>query len=159
MDHTMVESLYKNSLVGNTDSSAVDPQKITGDIKFLGKNEKGVIVIVNCDEAPFLPDAHLGFLIKMLGACKLSLADVAIVNICGDIVISYDRILTELNPVKIIFFDVEPQSLSFPLSFPHYQVQGYNNMKLLNAPGLARLEKDVAEKNLLWKSLQKMFEL
>ena len=159
MDATMLQALYRNTLVGEVSSNANRTSNDNSDIKSLGKNEKGVVIIVNCDEAPFLPDAHLSFLTKMLSACKLSLADVAIVNICGDNQVSYDKLLTDLSPLKIIFFDVEPNTLQFPLSFPLYQVQAYNNMKLLSAPGLEKLEKDVPEKNLLWNSLKKMFDL
>src|SRR5688500_6616375 len=48
--------------------------------KILGNNKKQITVVVNCPNDVFVPEADLQFLTKMLGACKLNMADVAIVN-------------------------------------------------------------------------------
>ncbi len=71
----------------------------------------------------------------------------------------YEALMRQMNPLKILCFDVSPQSLGFPINFPQYQVQQYNNMKMLTAPALGLLEKDVKEKNNLWTSLKKMFDI
>lgn len=160
LTNNLVAQLYRNSLIENeADTKVGVQQKHDAEIPYLGKNEKGVIIIVNCDEAPYLPDAHLAFLIKMLAACKLTIADVGIVNSCGNDKVEYGKVLKQLNPIKILFFDVSPAGIGFPMNFPQYQVQQYNNMKMLSAPALGILEKDLKEKNNLWISLKKMFDI
>ncbi len=160
MNEVLVAQLYKNSLIDNpvreTEHTETNKQRT---ISSLGKNEKGIVILVNCEEAPYLPDAHLSFLIKMLAACKLSLADVAIVNICGHDKVNYESIVEELNPIQIIFFDVTPADIGFPLKFPQFKMQEYNNMKLLTAPALGEIEKNKNDKNLLWIALKIIFDL
>src|SRR5689334_18379692 len=48
--------------------------------KFLGNNRQQVAIVVKFPGEVFLPESHLQMLTKMLGACKLNLGDVAIVN-------------------------------------------------------------------------------
>ncbi len=160
MNEVLIAQLFKNSLIDNagTVSTNNEPKK-QGDIPFLGKNEKGIIILVNCEEAPYLPDAHLSFLIKMLEACKLTLADVAIINICGNVKVTYDTIIRELSPIQIIFFEVDPVAIGFPLKFPQFKIQEYNDMKLLTAPSLGTIESNLKNKNLLWTALKNIFDL
>ena len=49
--------------------------------KMLGNNKKQITVVVNCPQDVFLAEGDLQFLTKMLDACKLNMADVAIVNL------------------------------------------------------------------------------
>jgi len=48
--------------------------------KFLGSNRRHITVLVHAPGAPFLPDDQLAFLTRILEACRMTLADVAIVN-------------------------------------------------------------------------------
>ena len=72
-----VADLYTNVLI-ESESIAV-PEK--ENIAFLGNNKKNIVVLVNYTDVPFLPDEQLNFLMNILGACHLTLADVAIVKI------------------------------------------------------------------------------
>lgn len=160
LNNTLVTQLYRTALVEISTSGANKTLVESGEvITFLGKNEKGIAILVNCDEAPYLPDAHLAFLIKMLSACNLTIADVAIVNICGNDKVQYEAILTQLNPLKILFFDVIPASVGFPMNFPQYKVQEYSSMKLISAPALGLIERDAEKKKSLWNALKNMFDI
>src|SRR5215213_6249659 len=75
----MLADLYANSLV-ETGTTTV-PE--SAGPKHLGNNKKNIIIIVSHGSVPFLPDEELTFLISILSACKLSLADIAIVNSFG----------------------------------------------------------------------------
>ena len=50
-------------------------------IKFLGKNEKNILVILSKENVAFIEEDELNFLSTVLSDCRLSLADVAIVNL------------------------------------------------------------------------------
>ena len=153
----VLQDLYKNSLV-DLDTSAVKkaPKKTTG-IAFLGNNQKYVTIITADTTTIYLPDEELNFLMGILSACKLSMADVALVNIAKTGAVTYNEIEQELNAGTILLFGVTPLQLQLPLQFPHYQVQKFNNLVYLAAPTLTVIAADKAEKTKLWNCLKQIF--
>ncbi|MBL0130777.1 MAG: hypothetical protein IPP43_06385 [Chitinophagaceae bacterium] len=106
-----------------------------------------------------MPDHELTFLTGILGACKLSLADVAIVNLYNHPQSSYNE-LTSFFKSKIVFlFDMEPAAFGLPMHFPHYQIQAFAGNSFLYAPSLKELENDRVEKSKLWVCLKRLFNL
>src|SRR4051794_10675425 len=94
----LVADLYKDCLVEEGDHNikqiiSDDPvteikdQKDQTDVqiqwKYLGDFKKNILLIVNYPSATHLPDEQLNFLTTILGACKLNLGDVAIINIAN----------------------------------------------------------------------------
>jgi hypothetical protein len=69
--------------------------------KTLGNNKRQITVVVNCPTDVYVPEADLQFLTKMLGACKLNMADVAIVNY-ANAPIAIDRLKTQLQPKSLL---------------------------------------------------------
>ncbi|WEK35409.1 MAG: hypothetical protein P0Y53_23195 [Candidatus Pseudobacter hemicellulosilyticus] len=130
--------------------------------KFLGKNLQRVLVIVRAPGEAFLPEEELQLLTKMLGACKLNLGDVAIVNDASTQV-EMSALKTQLNPVKALLFGIEPQETGLPLSFPPFKEQEYAGCTYLHAPALTALNQPTETgkqlKTELWTSLKKMFGL
>src|SRR5437762_966545 len=78
--------------------------------KVLGKNLQHIAIIVHCADEVYLPEADLQFLTKMLGACKLNMADVAIVNHATSEV-AIDRLKEQLQPKYVLLFGVEPTAI------------------------------------------------
>src|SRR3989442_15623295 len=76
----VIQDLFANALVDmRTEDS--QPASITAkSLSFLGDNKKKVSIIVDLAEVLYLPDEELNFLIGILSACKLSMADVALIN-------------------------------------------------------------------------------
>jgi hypothetical protein len=127
--------------------------------KSLGSNQKNILIIVNTSEAVHLPDHELTFLTGILGACKLSLADVAIVNLHNQPQSSFKE-LTSFFKSKIVFlFDMEPAVFGLPMHFPQYQIQAFAGNSFLYAPSLKELENDRVEKSKLWVCLKRLFNL
>jgi hypothetical protein len=152
----LIQNLYRNHLVRL--DKPKKPKKATGkDIKHLGNNEKQIVVLINNNEAAFLSDTQLDFLSKILAACKLTLADVAIVNLAKEKDIDNERIDKEFEPGKVLMFGVEPTSISLPFQIPHFQIQKHNNKVYVTAPGLDILETDKELKISLWKCFQQVF--
>lgn len=151
---TVLCDYYRHSIVGEPKKAekSIEEDKINS----LGHNEQHVLVLIHNEQGAFLQESHLDLLIKILGACHLGLKDIALVNCCAG-KLNYDSLTETFKPVKIILFGVNLGSLSFPLSFPEYQVQKYHSQTLLLVPSLEEMDKDVAVKKAVWESLKKMF--
>src|SRR5688500_220954 len=98
----LIADLYPTSLIEQVPSSS---KKET--LKFLGKNQKNILILVSKDNAVFLEDSELNFLTSVLTACKLSLADIAIVNLSSLERPDYLNIKKQLNSRIVLLFDVE----------------------------------------------------
>ena len=153
----LVQNLYTKSLVELKTVQVASAAKTTNPIPFLGQNAKNILLLVNEKETPFATDDDLALLVSILSACKLSLADVALVNCNKNETLTYEDLIENFNPGFVILFGVTPKELFFPLHFPHYQLQQYNNQTFLCAPPLKMLATVIAEKKLLWNALQKHF--
>lgn len=154
----LVTELYKNSLVESSekiDSTAETSNNITW--KYLGNNEKNVLIVVNYHDAVHLPDTQLDFLSKLLSACKLSIGDTAILNIRQNTGITYKTAYEHLRSKNVLLFDVEPTLLGLPLNFPQFQVQSFSGQTYLFAPSLNELEENDLLKSKLWVCLRRIF--
>lgn len=127
--------------------------------KWLGENNKNILIVVSYAGVVHLPDEQLQFLTNILGACKLSLADVAIVNLPNQPHQDYKEILAQFKSRIALLFDIEPASFGLPMSFPHYQIQPYASCSFLYSPSLKQLEEDKVEKTRLWVCLKRLFNL
>jgi len=172
LNASMIAGLYKNSLVesgGNPkgigkglsvlpeeDIEVKNNESVT-DWKYLGDYKKNILILVRYPSIPFLPDDQLNFLSTILGACKLNLGDVAILNISNHEPIIYSDVLKKFRSSFLILFGVTPKEFDLPVNFPEYQVQSLNNCTFLYAPVLEKLESDKVLKSKLWVCLKKMF--
>jgi hypothetical protein len=129
---------------------------------FLGDNQKHIVILVNDIEAVYLRDEWLHFLSNILGACKLNLGDVAIVNHANNPMFFTD-FQQQLAPQYFLLFDVPTQNIKLPFTVPFYQLQQFGNTQFLLAPSLALMlgnsEAVKMEKSKLWLSLKKMFNI
>lgn len=156
-----IEKLYGTVLLATDDKGLVEkePEATAGTIKILGTNLKSVVILVNQPAANTLLDEELDFLSAILSACEYTLADVAIVNCVHKKTELFDELKASLAIKSIIFFNVNMSEVGLPLNIPHYQVQAYDNLKLLSAPDLLTIKNNKTEKNGLWLSLKKLFEI
>ena len=158
---SVIQDLYKKSLVlsGNKEEKKAQIPSATVSFNVLGDNLQKILILVSDNEALYLPDEQLSFLMGILTACKLTMQDVAILNIEKNKAISYTNLTTTLKSEKIILFGVETSKISLPLQFPAYQIQSYNNQVYLSAPLLTVLQNDKAEKTKLWLCLKQLFSI
>ncbi len=161
----IVADLYKNSLVIiNTGEPVISkPAELKPVVNrewYLGNNQKKITIVVSNKEAAYLDDEALQFLSAILGACKLNLGDVAIVNYANDPV-SYATIKEKLSPAFLLLFDVSARQVQLSFTVPFYQVQQYDQCQFLLAPSLKKMLGDSQEakleKSKLWLCLKKMF--
>jgi hypothetical protein len=157
---SLVADLYKSSLIETDQLPAkLQPEKIetgTG-WKYLGNNGKNILILVKYDNSVHLPDEQLSFLINMLSACKIGVADVAIMNLNNHPEASYKELLDHFKSKIVFLYGVEPAVIGLPISFPHFQVQSFSNCTFLFTPGLEELDKDKVLKSKLWVCLRRIF--
>ncbi len=168
--------LYKNHLVESGDSSpgagrsvpVKEPPLITLSasapataitVKALGNNEKKVLVLVRHTDVVFLPDEELKFLTGILAACKLSIADVSIVNLHHAQGTGYKDLLTQFHSSRVLLFGLEPGDINLPLSFPEFQLQAFNGCTYHWCPDLGIMENDRTLKTRLWNNLKLLFTI
>ncbi len=154
----VLQELFKKSLIDSETVQSVTYTKKKEPL-ILGKNKKRITIIVNDDEALYLPDEQLNFLLEILSACNLTLEDVALINIKKDETLSYKIITNDLKAEKIFLFGIEPSKIELPVQFPNYQAQKFNNQLYLSAPLLTKLQNDKAEKTKLWLCLKQIFSI
>ena len=129
---------------------------------YLGNYEKEIVILVTDENNTYLREENLEFLTGILGACKLNLADIALINF-NKTPIDFNQLKKEMKPRYLLLFGVSALQIQLPFAMPDYQVQQYDNCKIVSAPALSQLNQTTseikAEKTKLWKSLQKMFSI
>jgi hypothetical protein len=168
LNSLLLIDLYRNSLIEINEvkkNVVADQSKIekndslTKEWKFLGEFRKNILLVVRYNGLTHLPDESLNFLTSILIACKLSLADVAILNISNQPSALYKDVQKKFRGVTTVLFGITPQEFEMPLSFPEFQVQPFDNCTFLYAPVLEKLESDKILKSKLWVCLRRMFSL
>lgn len=76
----LIQSIFGNNLVDASWDVPANDSKTEPGISFLGGNEKKIAFLFNDDKNKFLADVQVKFLNDLLAACKLTMADVALVN-------------------------------------------------------------------------------
>jgi len=94
-----------------------------------------------------------------LNACKLNMADIALINTRQVAGTGYTEINKITAPVITLLFDVAQNDIGLPLQFPHFQVQRFGNVSYLSAPSLDLIEGDKLLKSTLWGCLKNLFQL
>ncbi len=155
----VLQRLYARSLYDFTLDNSVDNPSPINNIVSLGNNLKKIVLLVTSAEAIYLPDDELNFLLGILNACKLSMADVALINISKNPSVTYQQVAKHFKAEKIFLFGLSPEVLGLPLQFPHYQIQHFNNQVYLSSVSLTTLQTEKEEKLKLWNCLKKIFSL
>ena len=152
-----LQELFKYSLTDLKNEQSAEAKIVKNALPVLGNNQKQVVIIVDSNDAIYLPDEQLNFLLGILSACGLTMNDVAILNINTNKELNYKTVEAELRPEKLLLFGIKPAHIGLPLDFPNYQVQQFNHQTYLTAPMLSLLQDDKAEKMKLWNCLKNIF--
>lgn len=156
----MVCEMYKDSIVVLDERQILTDSLKSKNILFLGGNEKNILILVNDPEFLHLNEPDLIFLTKVLTQCNLTLADVCIINTKNTKSVSFNDIIDEINPSKIIDFGLNTSTLTgFSVSTKKYEVLNSDGISYLFAGNLENIKDDKAEKKELWNCLKKMFSI
>ncbi|MEO8822482.1 MAG: hypothetical protein ABI366_02830 [Ginsengibacter sp.] len=146
-NHNLIEDPAPNPKVGPS-------PKI--EIESFGENHSHVLFVVNDDSHKFLPDDEMELLTKLVSACKLSLADIVLVNFSSN-KYNYQLFNEQFQPKKILIFGVKNAELELPFDIPYFQVQKFQQQSYLTAPPLKEFLNNTPLKKELWRTLQKLF--
>lgn len=149
--------LYGDVLIESVTNTVPDKPRLKA--RHLGNNRKNITIIVNHETVPFLPDPELSFLTSILNACRLSLADIAIINFQQFNPNNLEESVDELSPKQVLLFGIDPLSIGLPIQFPQFQLQQFNQRTYHYAPALSDLENDKDLKQKLWANLKTLFGL
>ena len=159
LPETILQGLYSKCLYDLDSHKSVLTDIPASGISFLGNNQKKITILVNSEAAIYLPDDELNFLLGILTACKLSMADVALVNLAKNPDLVYSVLSEQLKAEKVFLFGLNAANIDLPLQFPHYQVQQFNNQVYLSSVSLSEMQANKEEKMKLWNCLKKIFSI
>ena len=154
----IIQYMFQKSLVKILDNKSKGVNTKNIEISYFGGNKQHILLLVNDPDNAFIDDAQLTFLSGILNACKLTLEDIALVNI-ADNSTNYKKLNEDLSPKIIIMFGVIPEEIQLPFVIPQFQKQSYNNQFYIAASSLTDLEDNKDLKRRLWAVLQQLFSV
>jgi len=154
--HVQIESDKDNNNTTN------EPIKELGQIKYLGEHLKQVTIIVKDELAVYLNENDLTLLSSILSACKLTLADIALINVAQQ-KLSLHEILNVLPSKLVMIFDVSSTTLKIKLPTTLYKSIQLGDTYLLFSNSLSLMQGSdqsaKLEKSKLWAILKQLFQL
>ncbi len=141
---------------------AEEEVKLTIPLKHLGDHSKKIVVIVDDPASVYLNEPDFILLTSILNACRLTIADIALVNI-GNQKASLHQILNNLPSKLVIAFEVDSKALKIKLPTNLYKLTPLGDSNLLFSKSLSSMQGlDSAakqEKAKLWAVLKQIFQL
>ena len=153
----LLSELYKNSLVVLDDKQINTKSLKEENLVFLGDNEKNILILVEDEKALHINDDDLGLLTGILSACKLTLADIALLNMISKKSNHLIKVIEECKPYVLINFNVKTNVLG--LDQNRYQVIKKDNIQILSAGSLNQISNNIEEKKKLWGCLKTIFSV
>ena len=178
LSSSVLVDLYKDSLVVvediplenkatveqtiETKKEEIKEVKWEGPIKSLGEHNKKITVIVNDPNSVHLNEMDFILLTSILNACRLTIADIALINI-GKQPAGLHQILQELPSTLVLSFAVDATQLKVKLPSTLYKVTQLGETHILFSNALSTMQgtgvEAKQEKAKLWTVLKKIFEL
>lgn len=152
----IVDDIIENDQTEEVNEPA-ENYKIIPEIKlqFEGNNNKGIVILVNYTNG--IPENEKDLLIKILSAVKLSITDIAIIDLGVNNTSEHYTLISKLNCNKLIAFGTNC-NLLFPDNLPMYQITPYNSKQIIKSHSLNEVAADTTKKKLLWTQLQTAFQ-
>jgi hypothetical protein len=144
----------------NAATAAEEP--LTAPIKFLGEHRKKILVLVQDVDAVHLNERAFDLLTSILNACKLTIADIALINLANKN-FSLHQILTQVPSELVLVFDILPTQLKIKLPTKLYTPILLGETQLLFSNNLSQMQgidqASKIEKTKLWTALKLIFKL
>lgn len=163
-EQALIEAIGKEAIATTPVHAVVNEQKTTppAPLKFLGDHLKQIMVIVNDPNAVHLNETDLGLLSSILNACKLTLADIALINTAQQ-PLSMHEMLTTLPSQLVLAFDLSATQLKIKLPTTLYKPIVLGDTHILFSNSLQSMQgaEQTAklEKSKLWNALKLLFKL
>ncbi len=133
----------------------VETPKESPSFKFLGKNSRNILILVNDPEHEVSDEKGRELLRKIVKSVNLSANDFALLNYAGYTGTSYAQLQQHFSSVLIFVFGVTPEQLKMK-AYPQNSIVLEEGVRLIFSPELKTLEEDPAGKKVLWASLKQL---
>jgi hypothetical protein len=147
-----IENITSDVIIEKEEILSISTLTKTG-YKYLGENNKYILIIVKEPEADFLKPTDLNFLLKVLTAKKLELDDVAIINTEKNESLNFDDLKDFFACNKIITFGIDPKSLQITTAVAN-KSSIFKNTPILGTWDLQKLQLDAKKKGIFWDELK-----
>lgn len=133
--------------------SAVYPTSF--DFKYLGKNEKAILILVNDAQNPVSTPQGTELLRKLVLSINLKNADFALLNYAAYATAKFEHLHSFFGCKLVISFGVPPVTLGLSEQLRH-QLHLINDIKMIFTHNLHDLDTDIPAKKALWDTLKKL---
>ena len=150
--------IFTKNLVEIRQERGPNPVSKENEFKSLGGNQQQVLFLVKDSQNKFLPDDEMNLLSNLILACKLSMADIALVNTYNTS-FNYMDLNHHFQPKKVLMFGINTSELELPFAIPFFQIQQFREQLYITSPPLKDFIHNKDLKKDLWICLQKLFLL
>jgi hypothetical protein len=163
-EKAIITAIGKEAIATTPANEVVNELKSTTPvpIKYLGDHLKKIIVLVNDENAVHLNETDLGLLSSILNACKLTLADIALINIAQQPLALHEMLIT-LPSQFVISFDINSTQIKIKLPTTLYKPIVLGDTQILFSNSLQSMQgadqNAKLEKSKLWNALKLLFKL
>lgn len=159
LDDYLCQKMFAKTLMDFTKPKSKEANTISQKVPIpsLGENERNILFLVNNDQNKFVNDDEMKLLSGLLTACKISMADIALVNYHHSPEINYKQLIDQFQSKKILIFGINAVDLDLPFTIPFFQIQKFQEQIYMISPSLEDFIDNVELKKELWNSLKKIF--
>lgn len=163
-EKALITAIGKEAIEKTSVNEVVNEQKATppAPLKYLGDHLKKIMVIVSDPSAVHLNETDLGLLSSILNACKLTLADIALINTAQQ-PLSMHEMLNTLPSQLVLAFDISAAQLKIKLPTTLYKPIVLGDTHILFSTSLQSMQGTdqtaKLEKSKLWNALKLLFKL
>ncbi|MNK09172.1 hypothetical protein D3C87_271220 [compost metagenome] len=125
------------------------------DFKYLGKNEKSILILVNDSQNPVSTPQGTELLRKLVLSINLKNADFALLNYSAYNNAKFEHLHSFFACKLVISFGVPPLTLGLGEQLRH-QLHVVNDIKMIFTHNLHDLETDIPAKKTLWGTLKNL---
>jgi len=125
----------------------------TSEYKYLGGNNKYFLIVVDEPNFDFLNKKDISFLTKILGAKKLEITDIAIVNLAKYPSLDFDELKSFFGFNKLLTFGFNPTILKVEGVVSNKKSM-FKNVAVLGTWHLSIIDGDVSKKTTFWNELK-----
>jgi hypothetical protein len=124
-------------------------------VKFLGENQKNIVLFIQNDSEAYLNDELFNLLTNILNACKLGMQDIAVVNVAAYSAMSFATWQAAIPMKQAVLFGIPPESMGLE-AISRYQLVQANGCQLLSSDDLQVIAQDKMLKGKLWMGLKQL---
>jgi hypothetical protein len=104
IDPFLLAGIYPQPLIAGTGNTPGDPKTDSQPTLCLGNNRQKILLLIHNETTAYLPEPEFNLLSNLLSACRLSLDDVALVNMARLPATDIYPLMQQFTPHKTILF-------------------------------------------------------